>query len=356
MNPSFLSPNDAAPQHGPRPLPLFLAMLREETAASSDRRAKALAGLRAYQSAERFENKRLGEPVHRSGRASLIDYGGSGQAVVFVPSLINPPFILDMPGERSLLRWLTERGHHCMLVDWGTPDPSDRGDSIDEHVTKLLLPMIEALDEPPVLVGYCLGGTMVMAAAMLRRVSAVATIAAPWNFAGYGKTGRARIAAQWEASRPACEQLGLVPTEVLQTGFWRMDPARTIDKYIRFAATEPDSDAARSFVALEDWANAGAPLTLAAGRQLFERFIGADDPGEGRWQIGAVPVDPAALTCPAVEFVSSSDRIVPAASAARLPDSRMLSAGHVGMIVGGRRREQLWHALDGWLSAVSAPK
>ena len=36
---------DIAPQHGPRPLPLFLALLRNETAASPDRRARALAGL-----------------------------------------------------------------------------------------------------------------------------------------------------------------------------------------------------------------------------------------------------------------------------------------------------------------------
>jgi polyhydroxyalkanoate synthase len=143
--------------------------------------------------------------------------------------------------------------------------------------------------------------------------------------------------------------------EVLQAGFWKLDPGRTIGKYEAFAAMDPASHAARAFIALEDWANAGAPLTYAAGAQMFD-FFAKDLPGRGAWQCVGVTVDPAALTCPAVDFVSTTDRIVPAASAARLPDTRKLGAGHVGMIVGGRARAQLWEPLAGWLSGLPAPR
>ena len=61
-----------------------------------------------------------------------------------------------------------------------------------------------------------------------------------------------------------------------------------IAKYEAFAALEPDSEAARSFIALEDWANGGAPLPFATGVQIFENFIAADTPGTGAWQIGGV--------------------------------------------------------------------
>ena len=47
------TPQFFAPQHGPRPLPLFLDMLRSETAADPARTAAALAGLAAYQQAPR---------------------------------------------------------------------------------------------------------------------------------------------------------------------------------------------------------------------------------------------------------------------------------------------------------------
>src|SRR3569833_1481447 len=81
---SALAPKLAAPQHKPRLLPLFLDMLRSETAAEPARMKRALEGLRKYQEAER-EPPRPPMPAlaERLG-ASLRDYGGSGPAVVFV--------------------------------------------------------------------------------------------------------------------------------------------------------------------------------------------------------------------------------------------------------------------------------
>ena len=59
---------------------------------------------------------------------------------------------------------------------------------------------------------------------------------------------------------------------------------------------------------------------LAAARDLFDRFITADVAGTGAWQVRGTPVVPHALACPTVEFVSATDRIVPAATAAGLAD------------------------------------
>ena len=346
------NPSVSAPQHGPRPLPLFLDMLRSETAASPERAAAALAGLRRYQSAPRPPRARVAPARHRKGAARLRDLGGAGRPVVFVPSLINPPSVLDISPDRSLVRWIATQGFRTWLVDWGAPPVADRGLDVAGHVTDRLLPLLARLDAPPILVGYCLGGTMALAAAALSPVAGVATLAAPWRFAGYGEGGRADMLALWDAARPACEAMGLVPMEVLQAGFWKLDPARTIAKYERFATLDPDSDAAREFVALEDWANGGAPLTYAAGAELFEALIAEDRPGRGLWRVGGVTVDPTELACPAVEFVSLTDRIVPAATAIGLPDRRDLGAGHVGMIVGSRARAQVWEPLAEWLAAV----
>lgn len=338
-----------APQHGPRPLPLFLDMLREETAASPERRADALAGLKAYQAAPRGKRRRLGPARFRKGNAGLRDYGGGdGRPVVFVPSLINPPIILDLAPQNSLLRWCSEQGMHPWLLDWGSPRPEDRDMDATMHVERVLIPLIEKLGEPPLLVGYCLGGTLALGAAAAGKAAGVALIATPWHFAGF-RGGRADMAELWATAQPVCEKLGLVPMEVLQAGFWRLDPGRTIAKYEAFGRMEPGSDAWRGFVALEDWANAGAPLPYATGKQLFEDFIGADLTGSGQWRVAGKRVDPLALPCPSVEFVSLSDRIVPKESAADLADRRDLGAGHVGMVIGGRAKAQLWEPLAEWL-------
>ncbi|MFD1786282.1 alpha/beta hydrolase [Sphingomonas floccifaciens] len=346
-----VSPIDAAPQHAPRPFPLFLSMLRSETAQNRDRQAAALKGLARYQAASRLPRPAPMPAIATAGRASLRDYGGTGRPVVFVPSLINPPFVLDLAPDQSLLRWLASEGLRPLLVDWGEPTPADRNEDVTAHIERRLLPMLAALDEPPILVGYCLGGTIALAAARAAGAHAVGLIAAPWHFAGFPQKARADIAALWDAARPTCEALGIVPMEVLQSGFWKLDPGRTIAKYEALA--EADETTLARFVALEDWANAGAPLTLAAGRQMFEDFFAADAPGSGHWRVAGEHVDPAALSCPIADFVSLTDRIVPATTSVGVGTRHDVGAGHVGMIVGSRARALLWEPLADWLKTVA---
>ena len=330
-------------------------MLRDETAASPERRVAALAGLRNYQEAPRPQPRPPKPAIAAAGRATLRDYGGTGQPVVFVPSLINPPLVLDLSRGNSLLRWLARQGVRPLLVDWGTPTPADRGMDVTAHVEALLLPMLRSLKRPPVLVGYCLGGTLAIAAASAVRTAGVATIAAPWHFGGYGDAIEP-IAELWSQAHPTCDRLGLVPMEVLQAGFWQMDPARTVRKFERFATLDPASPAARAFIALEDWANGGAPLPYAAARQLFDDFFAADLSGAGGWRVEGRAVDPAALDCPSLAFVSTTDRIVPAASAPPANERRESALGHVGMVVGSRARAALWEPLADWLTRLPATK
>lgn len=284
-------------------------------------------------------------------RVCLRDYGGTGRPVIFVPSLINPPDILDLAEDNSLLRWLSRQGVRPLLVDWGTPSPADRDRSIADHVEQLLLPLIDALGEPAALAGYCLGGTMALAAAALRQPQALALLAAPWRFGGFPPEARAAMAVLWQQAAPAAETLGLLPMEVLQASFWQIDPARTIAKFEAFAALDPASAAARAFVVLEDWANDGAPLPLAAARELLACFFGDDRPGRGEWRVGGRAIDPAAIGCPVLDIVSTSDRIVPAASAAGIGATLTLALGHVGMVTSRSARAQMWEPLARWLTS-----
>ena len=332
-------------------MPLFLELLRSETATSPERRAAALAGLKAYQQAERPPARAPKPAIATTGRASLRDYGGSGQVVVFIPSLINPPRVLDLARGNSLLRWLARQGGvRPMLVDWGTPGPQDRALDVAGHIEQLLLPLLRTLRRPPVLAGYCLGGTMAMAAAALTETAGLALIAAPWRFSGYGDA-LAPMSELWDAAYEPCDTLGLVPMEVLQSGFWQLDPRRTVAKFERFAQLQPGGAQARAFVALEDWANDGAPLTFAVGRQLFDDFLVADLPGRGKWQVGGKTIRPEDIGAPTLSFVSTTDRITPAATAPEIGTRVETALGHVGMIVGARARAALWQPLADWLTA-----
>jgi polyhydroxyalkanoate synthase len=81
---------------------------------------------------------------------------------VLVPSLINPPRILDLDEQVSLTSAIAAMGRRTLLLDWGTAD--DRAElTVAGHVEQLLLPLLRSIGEPVALVGYCLGGTMAIA-------------------------------------------------------------------------------------------------------------------------------------------------------------------------------------------------
>ncbi len=305
----------------------------------------ALDGLSAY---ERAQRPRLVAPrpeVAHIGPARLRDHGGSGPPAIMVPSLINPPHILDLDAEVSLAAAIAGMGRRVLLLDWG--EARERGQlSVCGHVEQLLVPLLKEIGEPPALVGYCLGGTMAIAAANLAPVERVVTLAAPWRFSAYPADSRENVQTMWRHSQSAAQALGALPMEVLQAAFWSLDPERTVTKFAKFAGLDPASAEARRFVQLEDWANQGEPLPCAAAAELIEQFFGADLPGSGGWTIAGKTIADR-LAVPALHFTAGRDRIAPAATAPA-GDSVPIASGHVGMIV-GRAREQLHSGLSRFL-------
>jgi polyhydroxyalkanoate synthase len=339
----------SAPQHehAPRPLPLFLQLVRDVAVHDPELARNALKGLSLYSAADRDGLADQGHPVAHAGAATLRDQGGCGRPVVFVPSLINPPHILNLDDEVSLTKAVARTGHRALLVDWGNAEERNRL-SIGDHVEQLLLPLLDSLDERAILIGYCLGGTMAIAAAAHRHVAAVVTLAAPWRFSRYPEARRAALQQLWQNALPTSRALGVLPVEVLQASFWSLDPERTVKKFADLIALNPSGPEFRRFVALEDWANEGDPLPLPAATELMDTLFTNDATGRGQWQVGSRRVT-GALTCPALHFTAARDRITPAETA---PEGARveISAGHVGMVV-GRARHDLQQQLAAFLAS-----
>jgi polyhydroxyalkanoate synthase len=308
--------------------------VREVSRHDPDLARQALAGLKAYECAERRAAPLTKPEIARVNGTCLRDHGGTGPPSVLVPSLINPPHILDMDRDTSLAEAVTRMGRRVLLLDWG---PSrDRAEaSVSEHVAGLLAPLLRELGEPAALVGYCLGGTMAIAAASLVECERVATLAAPWNFALYPERSRAALQDMWRHSQTAAQALQALPMEVLQAAFWSLDPERTVRKFASFSTLDPDSAQARRFVALEDWANEGESLPYPAARELIEDLFGHDRSGSGQWTIGGTPVTDH-LAVPLLNVLASDDRIAPPATAPA-GEAVAIASGHVGMIVGSAR-------------------
>ena len=320
-------------EHAPRPLPLFLQLVGEVAKCDPQLARDALKGLAVYAQTPRSKAPPPKPEVARVGDACLRDHGGDGPPVILVPSLINPPRILDLDEQVSLAAAVAAMGRRSLLLDWGSAQ-SRRDLSVAGHVEQLLLPLIDAVGMPA-LVGYCLGGTMAVAAANLRPVERLVTLASPWHFSRYPNAAHTALQQLWAGARPAAEVLGVFPMEVLQASFWSLEPRRTVAKFAELAKADPDSARAIRFAVLEDWANEGEPLPLAAARELIEDFFGKDAPGTGRWQVAGRAVDEH-VAMPALHLTAARDRISPAVSAPAGTEVE-LPSGHVGMVVGSSR-------------------
>jgi polyhydroxyalkanoate synthase subunit PhaC len=346
------------PNRGPHPLAAHLAACWQAALALPDPSAAMAqfhAGLAIYQ-AHPYRRDLPEMPVLASrGNIRLLDYGpATGMPLLVIPSLINPASVLDLSSQTSLLRWLSHQGIRPLLVDWGTPGDAEQGFSLDDYVTKALLPLLTHLDRRVAVLGYCLGGTLAVALAALapERVSVLALLAAPWDIYGYDAGQRRKVSALWADWQPRVSPLGGLPMELLQLLFLSLDPTLTLAKFTRLARLDPASEAAQAFVALEDWANSGPPLTLRAGAQLFDHWYNSGGPAHG-WCIDNVPIK--ATPHPAMIVISATDRIVPAAAAQPLADqwpaaqALQVNAGHVGMVVGSQRYPLLWEPLRDFL-------
>ena len=327
-------------------MPLFLELVREVAEREPDLARAALAGLRAYEQAPRRERPAPKPEIARIGGTTLRDHGGTGPPAILVPSLINPPRILDLDREVSLTAAIAQMGRRALLFDWG--EAAERRDlSVSGHVEELLLPLLRQIGEPIALIGYCLGGTMAIAAANAIETERVVTIAAPWRFAHYPETSRRALANMWSHSEATARQLGALPMEVLQAAFWSLDPQRTVRKFAEFGRLDPAGPDARRFVELEEWANEGESLPYPAARELIEDLFGSDLPGSGAWRVGGRTVTEE-LRAPALHLTSDHDRIAPATTAAA-GDRVAIASGHVGMVVGSARK-QLHETLAAFLS------
>jgi len=301
-------------------------------------------------------------PVWTDGTTALRDYGpAGGRPVLVVPSLVNRAYVLDLATDMSLLRSLAGQGLRPLLVDWGAPDADERLFTLSDYIAGRLEAALEravAMAGGPVpVVGYCMGGLLALALALRRpqSVSALAFLATPWDFhAGTGGPPPA-LALMRVGLGAIVDAAGTMPVDLMQTLFFSLDPTQSFAKFRRFAALDPASDAARAFVALEDWANDGVPLAAAVARECLDGWYLANTPSAGRWHVAGRPVRPQDWTRPALAVIPAHDRIVPQAAAAALADAlpacdRLTPpSGHVGMVVGGRAAAALWRPLADWL-------
>jgi len=320
--------------------------------------AALLRGLAAYR--RHPHARRLSEPavLWQEGSARLLDYGGKGRPVLFVPSLVNRAYVLDLDEGASLMRFLAGQGVRPLLLDWGWPGAVERRFTLTDHIAGRLERALMAAPTGLVLAGYCMGGLLALAAAQRRpdRVAGLALLATPWDF---GTIPQAPTMAKLlPGLEPMMAPMNALSVDMLQSLFAMLDPYSIAEKFRAFGKLDPASARARRFVVLEDWLNDGVPLAAPVAREAMGEWYGRNTPARGEWAVAGLPVTPTDWKGPSFVAVPARDRIVPPAAAlplaAALPGAQvhLARAGHIGMVAGENAEAALWRPLLDWLKEL----
>ena len=301
------------------------------------------------------------------GTTRLLDYRPEGgRPLLVIPSRVNRAYILDLTQRRSLMRWLAGRGFRPLLVDWGRPEGEEADFTLTDYVAGRLeaaLDVVRRLDpRPPVVLGYCMGGNLAMALAARRRIdiAGLVLLATPWDFHAGQPPATSVLPLAATGLGLTMDLAGELPTDVLQSLFFGLDPFLVIRKFLRFARFDPASERAHDFIELEDWLNDGVPLVTNVARECLNGWYVANTPARGRWRIAGRPVKPSSLDMPTLVLVPAKDRIVPPESALALAGQIRGAEvirppqGHIAMTVGAGCERDVWQPMAAWLDRLSA--
>jgi len=339
------------------------------TALERETRRRLDAILRGIERYRRHPYRRaLAEPpvAWQEGASRLLDYRPQGGLpVLFVPSLVNRYYILDLSARRSLVRTLAERGLRPLVIDWGTPGPLERRYTLTDYIAgrleRALGAALALVGRPLAAVGYCMGGLLATALAQRQpqAVSALVVMATPWDFQAEDGATAERAAAALAPFGPALEAWGELPVDALQLLFAQLDPWLIARKFSQFGRMDQGSSGAHAFVALEDWLNDGVALPAAVARECLQGWYGRNEPARGQWLVAGQPVLPQTLSQPSLALIPERDRIVPPASATALaqalPRGTILRPplGHIGMVTSSGADAAVTQPLATWLLAQS---
>jgi poly(3-hydroxyalkanoate) synthetase len=325
-----------------------------------------IAGIAAYR--RHPYGRELQDPpvIWAEGESRLMDFGGAPGTPValFVPSLINRSYVLDLAPGRSMMRALARRGLRPLLLDWGWPAELERRFTLTDYIAgrleRALTATVSQTGGPVLLVGFCMGGLLALAAAVRRPdlVHALALLATPWDFHAPDPDRGRLLAGTLPLLEPAMGLNSALPIDMVQTLFALLDPYGIAAKYRGFARLDPHGRQARLFVALEDWLNDGVPLAAPVARECLTSWYGENYTARGLWAVAGLPVDPSSLEMPCFVAVPARDRIVPPESALPLAEAiegavlHQPGAGHISMVAGASSDAALWSPLLAWVASL----
>lgn len=309
--------------------------------------------------------------IHQIDKVTLYRYQPPADVVqsttplLIVYALVNRPYMADLQRGRSMVEGLLQTGQDVYLIDWGYPDASDQGVTLDDYINGYLDECVDVIRtrhglDAVNLLGICQGGTFSLCYTALHgdKVKNLVTMVTPVDF-----QTKDDLLSAWVRHVDvdlAVDALGNIPGDLLNLTFLGLKPMRlTSQKYLDMVDTFEDPEKLRNFLRMEKWIFDSPDQAGEAFRQFLKDFYQGNKLIGGEVTLGDQVVDLKAIRNPVLNVFAEQDHLVPPAASKALAGKLGTSdytevsfpGGHIGIYVSGRAQKTVPPAIGQWLDA-----
>ncbi|HEY0675934.1 MAG TPA: class I poly(R)-hydroxyalkanoic acid synthase, partial [Immundisolibacter sp.] len=295
-----------------------------------------------------------GKVVFQNDLMQLIQYAPLTDQVYRRPLLVVPPwinkfYVMDLQPKNSLVRWWVQQGYTVFMISWVNPGPELAGKSFEDYLLDGPLAALDAIEracgEREVnAVGYCIGGTLLMATLAYlaaggdERIKSATTFASLLDFSEPGDLGVFIDEAQIAALEAKMAQVGYLDSADMATAF---NLLRANDLIWSFFVNNYLLGKDPAPFDLLFW-NADSTRMPAAMHSFYLRnmYLHNRLREPGGITLAGVPIDLSRITAPCYFVATAEDHIAPWRSVyagARLPGGKtrfvLSGSGHIAGII-----------------------
>jgi polyhydroxyalkanoate synthase subunit PhaC len=286
--------------------------------------------------------------IWEDGSTKLLEYSKAAKTelpiLIFIPSLINKSYILDLSPDCSIIKYFTNLGYRVYLIDFTEPSKEESSMGFNDfcfRVEQAINYVVAQQNSPIITIGYCLGGLISCAIAKKDSIVGQVLLATPWNFTHLiEKFTNKNIKDELTLF---VKEIDKISPTLIQHFFSIMDLEAIWNKFYRFSLLK-NAEEIEQFFKIEQWVNDGISLTkqfaIEALDAIFEdkKFINSFNKNK-----------------PCLAFAGLLDKISPLDSCVELYQKFsnvkiiLEDTGHIGLLVGKSSREKIYCQIEQWL-------
>jgi polyhydroxyalkanoate synthase len=311
--------------------------------------------------------------VWRRGKAQLYRYRSDLRTrrppLVIVWSVLSRSYILDLRPGHSFIEQLLEAGIDVFMIDWGTADAVESGNTLETYIDNYLPRALDrarevAESDEVDLLGYCFGGVMaalLVAADPAIGVRNLATMAVPIDLEHIEGLIRTFQTGALDID-DLLDETGNLPAEAVYRGFASLRPTSDIFKYANLWERLWNDEFVDGYQAMAGWIRDQTPLPGALARQMVELLLRQNALAAGEVALGGRTIRLADVTCPLLNVMAENDHMVPPPASEPLTTlvgstdvtQVHIPAGHIGLAAGRDAKRNTVPRIIEWLNARSS--